>query len=72
MNADVDARLLPEPVSHSSSEDGRLANTGGTEQHREPRRHQVRRDHFAVTLAAEEKKRIELRILERRKALVRG
>src|SRR5262249_43930126 len=62
--------LLPEPVRDACPEDRALPNAARSVQDRDPRGDQVRRDDLALPFASEEEKRVGVRVLERRKALV--
>ena len=70
VNPDVDTRLLAKLVRDTGSQHGRLADAGRSEQHRQARGHQVRRDHLAVAVAPEEEQRVDSGVFERREALV--
>src|SRR2546429_9775678 len=72
MKPDVDTSLLAELVRDTRSKHGRLSHTGRPEQHRYARRHQIRGDHLTVTVATEEKQRVDGGVFERRQTLVRG
>src|SRR5262249_39277405 len=64
-------RALTQPPRDGGPKDRAPADAAGPVQDGEARREEVGDDHFGLALATEEEKRVELRVLERRKTLVR-
>ena len=72
---DDDAGMLgegPQIARDAGAQHGALADAARPVEHGQPRRDEVRDDDLALALAAEEEQRVELRVLERREALVRA
>src|SRR5206468_10261193 len=66
------AALLTQPARNPGAEERALADTARPVEDGQPVREHVRRHRSDLALAAEEEQRVELRILERREALVRA